>query len=493
MTTPQETRRLLVVDDDVELCELLELRFTAKGFDVSLAHDVKSAVAKLGRSAIDVVLLDLRLGREDGLDVLREARERCPEVAVIVLTAHGSVETAVEAMRTGAFGFLLKPFSDHELLQHVEHAVEASRLRREVRGLRRLVGDDAQGDTIVGVSAAIRDVREVLGRLAPTDATVLLLGESGTGKELAARTLHALSDRRDGPFVAVNCAALAPTLLESTLFGHLKGAFTGAGEAREGLFAAARRGTLFLDEVGEASLEVQAKLLRVLETRQFSRVGSTKEEETDARIVTATNRDLRVEVAEKRFREDLFYRLCVVPVAMPPLRDRVDDVPLLAELFLERAAARHKKQPPSLGPEALAALTSHSWPGNVRELANAMEAAVLLARGDTVDVERLPGIGLPREGSAPTTSASAPSNDGAAAPGIDRALAAIFAPFETDTTAEPPPLKDARDAFERTYLAAVLKRSGGNVTVAARVSGRNRTDFYDLLRRHGLKAGDFKG
>ncbi len=481
---PQETRRLLVVDDDVDLCELLELRFSSKGFDVELAHDVKTAVGKLGRSAIDVVLLDLRLGRENGLVVLREVRQRCPEVAVIVLTAHGSVETAVEAMRSGAFGFLLKPFSDHELLQHVEHAVEASRLRREVRGLRRLVGEGASGDAIVGVSAAIQDLREVLSRLAPTDATVLLLGESGTGKELAARTLHAASNRASGPFVAVNCAALAPTLLESTLFGHLKGAFTGASEAREGLFAAARKGTLFLDEVGEASLDVQAKLLRVLETRQFSRVGSTKEEETDARIVAATNRDLKVEVAERRFREDLYYRLCVVPVSLPPLRDRVDDVPILAELFLERAAARHKRSSPSLGPDALAALTSHSWPGNVRELANSMEAAVLLARGDTVEVERLPGIGLPREASA--MSGNGTPKD------LDRALVDVFAPYAASDDVEPPPLKDARDAFERAYLGAILKRAGGNVTLAARLAGRNRTDFYDLLRRHDLRAGSFK-
>ena len=475
-----DSRNILLVDDDVELCELLDLRFTAKGYDVSMAHDVRSAVDRLGREALDVVLLDLRLGTEDGLDVLREARERCPEVAVIVLTAHGSVETAVRAMQSGAFGFLLKPFSDHELLQHVEHAALASRLRREVRGLRRLVGDEAQGDTIVGVSAAIREVREVLSRLGPSEATVLLLGESGTGKELAARTLHTLSDRAGGPFVAVNCAALAPTLLESTLFGHLKGAFTGAGEAREGLFAAARKGTLFLDEVGEASLEVQAKLLRVLETRRFSRVGSTKEEETDARIVAATNRDLRVEVTEKRFREDLFYRLCVVPVAMPPLRERTDDIPLLAELFLERAAARHKRSTPSLGPEALAAISSHPWPGNVRELANAMEAAVLLARGDTVDVERLPGIGLPG-----STSTAAPK-------ALGRALAEVFLGYADPTSPEPTPLKDARDAFERAYLTAVLARCAGNVTSAAKVAGRNRTDFYDLLRRLDLKPGDFK-
>ncbi len=471
--------RLLLVDDDEELCQLLTLQLSAKGHQVAMAHDVKSAVALLGRSTIDAVLLDLRLGKEDGFDVLHEARQRCPEVAVLVLTAHGSVETAVSAMRAGAFGYLLKPLAEHELLQNVQHAVEATRLRREVRGLRRIVGDEASQSTIVGASPAIRELRDVLARLAPTDATVLILGESGTGKELAARTLHALSPRQGGPFVAVNCAALAPTLLESTLFGHLKGAFTGAGEAREGLFAAARGGTLFLDEVGEASLEVQAKLLRVLETRKFCRVGSTREEETDARIVTATNRDLRLEVSEKRFREDLFYRLAVVPVSLPPLRDRAGDVPLLAELFLERAAARHKRATPALGPEALAALSGHTWPGNVRELANAMEAAVLLARGGEVELDRLPGIGL----------ASAPSQT---VVDLDAALASAFERFESDASEEPPPLKDARDALERAYLAAVLRRSGGNVSVAARLAGRNRTDFYDLLRRHALKPAEYK-
>ncbi|MBK6461952.1 MAG: sigma-54-dependent Fis family transcriptional regulator [Myxococcales bacterium] len=472
--------RLLLVDDDVELCALLELQLSAKGHrDVALAHDVRSAVDLLGRSTIDAILLDLRLGREDGFDVLRKARQRCPEVAVLVLTADGSVESAVSAMRAGAFGYLLKPLAEHELLQNVAHAVEATRLRREVRGLRRIVGDDAGQGTMVGASPAIREVRDVLARLAPTDATVLILGESGTGKELAARTLHSLSPRQAGPFVAINCAALAPTLLESTLFGHLKGAFTGAGESREGLFAAARGGTLFLDEVGEASLEVQAKLLRVLETRKFCRVGSTREEETDARIVTATNRDLRLEVSEKRFREDLFYRLFVVPVSLPPLRDRAGDVPLLAELFLERAAARHKRAAPALGPEALAALSGHTWPGNVRELANAMEAAVLLARGGEVELDRLPGIGV----------ASAPSR---AVVDLDAALAGAFERFESEAGDEPPPLKDARDALERAYLTAVLRRAAGNVSVAARLAGRNRTDFYDLLRRHALKPAEYK-
>ncbi len=471
--------RMLVVDDDVELCELLSLRFGSRGFSVAEAHTAGSALEYIRNHPLDVVLLDLRLGDESGLDVLKRARECAPVLSIVVLTAHGSVETAVEAMRGGAFGFLLKPFADHELIQQVDHAVENTRLRREVLGLRRLVSGESDDMPLVGVSPAIEEVRDMTTRLAPTDATVLILGESGTGKELVARLLHQLSSRKDGPFVAVNCAALTSTLLESTLFGHVRGSFTGASTDRQGVFGAAHGGTLFLDEIGEASLEVQAKLLRVLETRRYTRVGSTDEEETDARIVAATNRDLRQEVTERRFREDLFYRLNVVPIAMPPLRERVEDVPLLAHLFVERASARHGRPAPRLTAEAISALTNHSWPGNVRELANVMEAAVLLTRTDEIDGEHLPGVS--------TGARTAVAEDTFA-----RAVGSIFNGYATDEHRSLPSLRDARDAFERAYLVTVLERAGGNVSQVARLSGRNRTDLYDLFRRHDLRPGDFK-
>lgn len=478
MTADTTPPRILIVDDDIELCELLDLRFAGYGFVVRKEHNVSNATRALETDTFDVVLLDLRLGSGNGLDVLKVATERTPHTPVIVLTAHGSVKTAVDAMRAGAFGFLLKPFSDHELKQQVDHAVESARLRTEVAGLRQVVDGTEEDSHIIGTAPAIRQLRDILARVADTEATVLLLGESGTGKELAARTLHKLS-RKPGPFVAVNCAAITPTLLESTLFGHTKGSFTGATRDSEGLFGAARKGTLLLDEVGEASLEVQAKLLRVLEERRFTKVGSTLEEETDARVVAATNRDLRQEVNEKRFREDLYYRLHVVPVTLPPLREREDDVPFLAELFLKRAAARHKRPTPELSALALSALKRHGWPGNVRELANVMEAAVLLARDGIIEPEQLPGVGV-----------GGPA--GESVESFERSVAAVLARYTGEAAESLPPLREARDAFERAYLELALKRADGNVSLAAKQLGRNRTDLYDLLRRHNLQASDFK-
>jgi two-component system response regulator GlrR len=385
-------------------------------------------------------------------------------------------------MKKGAYGFVTKPFHDHDLLQKLKQTVDSHRMHRELTALRRVVG--AAGDEraqLVGVSPAIERVREMIALVAPSDSTVLVLGESGTGKELVARCIRALSLRSHGPFVAVNCAGLSTELLESTLFGHKRGSFTGAVSDREGLFGAAKKGTLFLDEIGETPLEVQAKLLRVLQEHRYTAVGSTVEQEADVRIVAATNRDLRHEIAEKRFREDLFYRLHVVPIAMPPLRERADDIPLLAEIFLERAAARVNRPCPRIGDQALAALRAHPWPGNVRELENVMEAAVLLCRTGELDVDHLPGVGT----GALAGSAASPA--GLAAPNeLVRNTESLFANYANPNSPPPPPLREARDAFERAYLEAVLARSNGNVTTAAKVAERNRTDFYDLMRRHGL-------
>lgn len=471
---------VLLVDDDHELCELLAIRIEAKGFRVSAAHGVREALTHLGREHVDAVLLDLRLADGDGFEVLDAVAKRTPELPVTVVTAHGSIETAVDAMRRGAYGFITKPFHDHELMQKLDHAVERHRLRREVAGLRRMVGGAVEEHHIVGVSSAIEQVRETIVRVAPSDATVLVLGESGTGKELVARSIHGLSPRASGPFVAVNCAALAPELLESTLFGHVRGAFTGAVGDHEGLFGAARRGTLFLDEIGETPPALQGKLLRVLQERRFTKVGSNAELEADVRVLAATNRDLRQEVAERRFREDLFYRLHVVPIAMPALRDRKDDVMLLAELFLARSAARHGVSVPRFHARAIQALVGHSWPGNVRELANVMEAAVLLSGDSDIDVDHLPGVGL----GEPT----GPSDASDIASGAARLLDG-YAASESPAL---PTLRDARDAFECAYLDAVLARTSGNVAQAARLAGRNRTDFYDLMRRHGRSASAFK-
>ena len=465
--------RVLLVDDDLEMCELLKLRIGSSGYRVVTEHSVQGALRAIGREPIDTILLDLRLGAEDGFVVLDSVRKRMPDVPVLILTAHGSIETAVTAMRRGAFGFVTKPFRAHDLLQQLAHAVESVRLRREVAGLRQAVGAAGTDAHIVGVSPQMEQVRELIARLAPTEATVLILGESGTGKELAARAIHALSSRRKEPFVAVNCAALAADLLESTLFGHTRGAFTGAIADHEGHFGAARRGTLFLDEIGEAPPAVQAKLLRVLQERRYTRVGSTAELEADVRILAATNRDLRQEIAERRFREDLFYRLHVLPIVMPPLRERIGDLPLLGQLFLHRAAARYGTTAPQLTEAALEMMEAHSWPGNVRELENVMAAAVLLSGGGEIRVEHLVSIG------------SAAATPRAALDDFAGATARLLAQYAAPESPPLPALREARDALEAAYLDAVLQRAGGSVSQAARLAGRNRTDFYDLLRRHG--------
>ncbi|MBI2394537.1 MAG: sigma-54-dependent Fis family transcriptional regulator [Deltaproteobacteria bacterium] len=470
--------RVLLLDDDSELCTLLSMRLEGRGYRVDTAGTAKEGLELLARTAFDAMILDLRLPDATGLDVLASVRARTPDLPVIMMTAHGTIETAVEAMQRGAYGFLTKPFHDHELLQRLAHAVENGSLRKEVAGLRRIVGvtDDHH---MLGTSEAVARAREVIERVAATDVTVLVTGESGTGKELAARALHALSPRQARPFVAVNCAAIPRELLESELFGHTRGAFTGATKDRDGLFAAAAGSTLFLDEIGDASPEVQAKLLRVLQEKRYIPVGSTTEREADVRVIAATNRDLRAEVSAGRFRDDLYFRLHVVPLHLPALRERREDVPLLAEVFLERAAARHHRPVPRLGKSAIDALLSHSWPGNVRELTNVMEAALLLAPSDDLRAEHFASLLVESGAPRPSATADAPRS------WLDVALAPLRDP-------ELPPLKEARDAFERAYLVEILRRSGGNVTAASRAAGRNRTDFYELLKRHGLSAAEFK-
>ncbi|APR83330.1 Response regulator of zinc sigma-54-dependent two-component system [Minicystis rosea] len=468
---------VLVVDDDVHLGELLSIRLESRGYRVTFEATASAGLERLGHEKIDAMILDLRLQDADGLDVLARAQDRSPDVPVIILTAHGTIETAVLAMQRGAYGFLTKPFEDHELMQKLAHAVERSALKREVAGLRSAMGANDERH-MVGVSAAIGRVRDVIARIAPTEATVLITGESGTGKEIAARALHALSPRAKERFLGVNCGALPPELLESELFGHIKGAFTGATQDREGLFGAARGGTLFLDEIGEASPAVQVKLLRAIEERRFTKVGATREEESDVRLIAATNRDLRVEVSEKRFREDLFYRLRVVPLTMPPLRERREDILVLSELFLERAASRHGLRVPRLSRDALEVMLAYPWPGNVRELRHELEAAVLLAGTDELRAAHLPHLSSIASSLAPVSVPTpVPPSPGPLLPPPDQPL---------------PTLKDARDAFERAYLVEALRRCTGNVAAAARAAGRNRSDFYDLLRRHQISPAEFK-
>lgn len=478
---------VLVIDDDQHLCELLSLRLGAQGYRVSLIHTAGESLALVRRDRPDAVVLDLRLGHDDGLDVLVALLDYAPELQVLVLTAHGSIEMAVEAMRRGAIGFMTKPFRDRELLDHLAQAIERSALQRSMADTSsnapRNDGDPAA--RLIGRSAAMAEVRGLVERVGPTDATVLISGESGTGKELVARALHQLSSRAKGPFVPLNCGALPPELLTSELFGHTKGAFTGATHDREGVFGAARGGTLFLDEIGEAPLDVQVRLLRVLQEQRYTPVGSSTEKPSDVRVVAATNRDLFAEVQAKRFREDLYFRLRVVPLHLPPLRQRADDIPLLAELFLGRAAARHGRPAPRLTEAAVAALAAHPLPGNVRQLIHVLEAALLLAPGAVID-DALVGRLLTPDGSAPVETIAPRASVDAADNTAPASLASLF------DGGELPPFSQVRKEVERLYLIEVLRRARGNVTAAAKMAGRHRGDFYELLRRHNLTGNAFR-
>jgi two-component system response regulator GlrR len=491
VTGALERPTVLVIDDDVELAALLEIRLDAHGYATATASSAGAGLAFVAADPhrADVVLLDLRLPDGDGLDVLAQLRAQVPEVPVLILTAHGTIELAVEAMRRGAYGVLTKPFHDRELLEKLAQATESRRGRGDgaasLPASARASSAPPSGEAteatehpLVGDSRAMARVREIVARVAAADVTVLIMGESGTGKELAARALHARSPRASRPFVAVNCAAMPGELLESELFGHVRGSFTGATRDRDGLFATASGSTLFLDEIGDASAAVQAKLLRVLQERRYTRVGSTTEEQADVRIVAATNRDLRADVAAGRFREDLLFRLHVVPIRMPALRDRREDVLRLAETFVARAAARHRIPAPRISEDAANALLAHQWPGNVRELANAMEAAILLSGTSELRAEHLRGLTLPE-----------PAESGAARIG-DAALEERLG--HADADAPFPTMREVREGTDRAYLVAVLKRTHGNVTLAAKIAGRTRSDFYELMRRHSIVPSTFK-
>jgi DNA-binding NtrC family response regulator len=449
--------RVLVVDDDRESCEMLEEALSLRGFSVvwrTSAAEALSAVKDGG--PFDVVLTDLRLGASSGLDLCRAVGAHEPTLPVIVITAFGSIQTAVDAMRTGAFDFITKPFELDIVALSLQRAVHHHRLRTELAALRGASNDGFEG--MVGTSQAMQKVFEILARAAASDSTVLITGESGTGKELAARALHARSPRAAKPFLAINCAAIPEALLESELFGHAKGAFTDARADRPGLLARATGGTLFLDEVGEMPLSMQVKLLRALQERSVRPVGSEKEVPFDARILAATNRDLEAEVAAGRFRADLFFRIHVIELMLPPLRARGSDVLLLASALVARHASRIGRPGLRLSHEAAERLLAYEWPGNVRELENCMERAVALATHDDISLEDLPE--RVRRG------------------GAEQVLIRADAPDELVTL----------DEMERRYILRVVRAVDGNKKLAAQVLGMDRSTLYRKLERYTAPA-----
>ena len=449
--------RILVVDDEVSILNTLEILLRREGFEVSVAKSGREALERFEESPPDVVLTDIRMPGVTGLDLLAQIRERDPETPVILMTAQASLQSAVQAVNQGAFYYLQKPFVNGELVALCRRAAETRELKRENRALRREIRrrDRSSASRPVGRNRSFMEVLKLAETVAPTDSTVLITGESGTGKEILARYIHALSEREGGPFVSINCGALPETLLESELFGHVKGAFTGAVRDKVGLLVAAKGGTFFLDEVGEMSPALQVKMLRALQEREVVPVGATEPVPIDVRIIAATNRDLEQEIRRGTFRSDLYYRLNVITLHLPPLRERRDDIPLLTEHFLrvlaERAGA---SQPLKVSPEAMEALQSYDWPGNVRELENALERAAVLCQGDVLTPGELPARVVERQ--------------------------------PEPLVSEKPPANPTLEVIERAYIYWVLKAEGGNKARAAEVLGIDPSTLYRKLNRYGM-------
>ena len=457
------TSRVLVVDDEQSMCEFLHAELSTRGFDTIFRTNADEAFALLGAEEFDVVVTDLNMCGMGGLGLCTRIVENRPDIPVIVITAFGSLETAVATIRAGAFDFVTKPFNIDELLLAIERSIRHHALETEVKRLRGIVAEAQHFDEMLGTSPAVTKVYDRIARIAESDATVLIAGESGTGKELVAGALHRRSRRSKGPFVAINCAAMPEALLESELFGHVKGAFTDAKAPKKGLFAEASGGTLFLDEIGEMPLTMQPKMLRALETRAVRPVGGSVEIPFDVNLVTATNRDLETAVAEGRFREDLFYRINVVHIELPPLRARGNDILLLAQHFLERFTARSAKRIVGLSTAVAKKLLAYAWPGNVRELQNCMEQAVALARFEEITVEDLPERIRDYKSSNVLVVGDDPSE---------------LVPLEI---------------VERRYILRVLEAAGGNKSIAARTLGLDRKTLYRRLETYGVSDGRDKG
>jgi len=451
-----EAVEVLLVDDDESFRRVQEYQLSQAGYQVTACGDGLSALESFESHLHDVVVTDVRMPGLDGLELLARIKAVSPETPVVVVTGHGTIETAVEAMKQGAFDFLTKPFPRDHLRLTLQRALEMARLRMENRELRRAVEGRFSFQNLIGSSPAMKRLYEVLELAAPSNSTVLVSGETGTGKELVARALHYNSARREGPFATLNCGAIPESLMESELFGHRKGAFTGAQAERKGKFESADGGTLFLDEVGEIPLTLQPKILRVLQSGEVDRIGADRPVKVDVRIVAATNRDLEVMVAERAFRQDLYYRLAVVPVRVPPLRERREDIPLLAQHFLDRMAERTERPSLRLPPEVFGLFDRYSWPGNVRELENLIERLVVMSREDILDISMLPE---------------------AIMAGEVRGGHAFVLPQEGVDL----------EQMERDLIVQALERNDGNRTHAARDLSLTRNALLYRMQKHGLR------
>lgn len=446
--------KVLLIDDDVNLCKVLSHQLKKNGFKVITAYNGKDGIALFSDNQVDIVLIDIQMPDISGIQVLKEIRRRDREVVIIMITAYGSVENALEACRLGANDYITKPFGQEQLLFVVEKAVQMQRLHRENTQLRQELAEKHQFDNMVARSSVMEDVLRMAGRVAASDATVLILGESGTGKELLARAMHYNSPRKDQPFITVNCPSIPNNLMESELFGHVKGAFTGALKDRKGKFEMANGGTIFLDEIGDLHEDIQAKLLRVLQEQEFERLGESKLIKVDVRVIAATNKNLEKLLTEGKFREDLYYRLSVVPITIPPLRERKEEIPYLVDYFIDRYANGKNFQ---VDPDVFEVLQSYDWPGNVRELENAIERAIVLGEENRIKVNTLPPPLL----NVPSEEKHHPSHNS------DEIL----------------PLEE----MERRAIQSALKKTSGNQTRAARLLEIPRHVLLYRMKKLGLE------
>jgi two-component system response regulator GlrR len=447
--------KILVVDDDQNILNVIKLRLEANNYCVATALQAEEAVKIAKNKIFDLALLDFKLASKNGIELMEDLHQIDSEIPIIILTAYGTINNAVQAMKKGAYSYLTKPFDDQELLLLIKNGLEKRKLSKEVKRLRDIVKEMHGLENVVGKSKKMKMIMEQVIQAAKTDSNIYIYGESGTGKELIAKNLHVASPRKDFPFLAINCAAIPETLLESELFGYEAGAFTGATRRKKGIFALAHKGTLFLDEISEMSPAMQAKLLRILETREFHPLGSEKIVKIDIRIIVASNKNLEEEVEKGTFRKDLFYRIHVIPIKLPPLREKKEDILLLAEFFLQKHTKKMKKDMKGFSASASQKLMLYDWPGNVRELENTIERAIAMSIKDVITEDMIHST-------------------------------------QDIENKYLQPLKNAKEDFEKDYLVQLIGLTQGNVTKAAKLAGKYRADLYELLKKHNLKPTDFK-
>jgi two-component system response regulator GlrR len=451
----ERKEKILVVDDDRNILQVIRMRLVSGGYHVKSVTGPKPALKLAEKEPFDLALIDLKLNGQDGIQLMESIHQINPHIPVIILTAHGTIKSAVHAMKKGAYSYLTKPFDGHELLQQIDNCLEKSRLSKEVKRLRELVEQTYGFDNIIGNSDKIKKVLAQVAQAAGTDSNVYIEGESGTGKELVAKSLHVASNRKDGPFIAVNCSAIPENLLESEMFGYEKGAFTGADRSKKGLFVQADSGTFFLDEISEMHFSMQVKMLRALEEREFYPVGSSQTVKVDCRIIAASNKNLEKEVEKGNFREDLFYRIHVIPIKLPPLSERKEDIPILSRYFLKRISKEMGKEIEEFSTDAMLKLIAYPWPGNIRELENTIECAVAMTKRNIITEDLI----LQTQNISPEGLKS---------------------------------FKYAKENFEKNYLIQLFELTRGNVSKAAKLAGKYRADIYELIKKYNLKLTDFR-